>query len=116
MRAENVRALRVAPHSVEAEQAVLGSLMVDTSAWARVMGRLYAGDFFRPDHVLIYSAIAKLAGACKDCDTITVSACLQVSGTLDEAGGMGYIGQLARDTATAANVETYAEVVRERSM
>lgn len=116
MRDDNVRSLPVEPHSVEAEQAVLGSLLVDSSAWSRLTGRIEASDFFRPDHGLIFSAIAKLAGAGKEHDIITVSARLQASGSLGDAGGMAYIGQLARDTATAANVATYAEIVRERSM
>lgn len=118
MRAENVRSLpgSVVLHSVEAEQAVLGSLMVDASAWSRIAGRIDAQDFFRPDHALIFRAIAKLAGAGKDHDIITVSARLQAAGDLDEAGGMPYIGKLARETTTAANAATYADVVRERSM
>jgi replicative DNA helicase len=116
MRAENIRQLPVAPHSVESEQAVLGSLLIEPGAWVRVMGKLDAQDFFRPDHRLIFGAIAKLAGAGKGYDVVTVSARLQAAGELDEAGGMGYVGQIARDTATAANLESYAEVVRERSM
>lgn len=116
MRADNVQALRIAPHSTEAEQALLGSLLVDSSVWSRLTGRIDAEDFFRPDHGLIFGAIAKLAGAGKEHDTITVSARLQASGSLDDAGGMAYIGKLARETATAANAEAYAEVVRERSM
>jgi replicative DNA helicase len=118
MRADNVRPLptSVALHSVEAEQAVLGSLLVDSSAWSRLTGKLDAEDFFRPDHAAIFRAIAKVAGAGRECDVITVSSRLQASGDLDDAGGMAYIGKLARETATAANVESYAEVVRERSM
>src|SRR5687767_6717062 len=118
MRAENVRSLpaAVAPHSFESEQAVLGSLLIEPGAWARIAGKLDAGDFFRPDHRLIFGAIAKLAGEGKGCDIVTVSARLQAAGELDDAGGMGYVGELAHDTPTAANLEGYAEVVRERSM
>lgn len=118
MRAENIRSLpgSVVLHSVEAEQAVLGSLMTDSSAWSRIAGKLEPQDFHRPDHALIFGAITKLAGAGKDADVVTVSARLQSAGELDDAGGMAYVGRLARDTATAANVESYAEVVRERSM
>lgn len=116
MRAENVQQLRVVPHSLEAEQAVLGSLLVDASAWPRLAGKLEVGDFFRPDHALIFQSIARLAAAGKDHDVITVSAKLQANGDLDGAGGMAYVGRLARETPTAANVESYAEVVRERAM
>lgn len=118
MRADNVRTLPVsgALHSVEAEQSVLGSLLVDSAAWSRVAGKLDAEDFFRPDHAVIFRTIEKVAGAGRECDVITVSARLQASGDLDAAGGMPYIAQIARETTTAANVESYAEVVRERSM
>jgi replicative DNA helicase len=116
MRADNVRQLTVAPHSVEAEQAVLGSLLIEPGAWVRVMGKLDAQDFFRPDHRLIFAAISKLAGAGKGHDVVTVSSRLQSAGQLEEAGGIGYVAQMARETATATNLETYAEVVRERSM
>ena len=118
MRADNIRPLptSVALHSVEAEQAVLGSLLVDSSAWSRLSGKIDAEDFYRPDHAVIFRAIAKIAGAGRECDAVTVSSRLQASGTLDDAGGMAYVGKLARETATAANAEAYAEVVRERSM
>lgn len=118
MRAEKVRTLpgSVVLHSVEAEQAVLGSLLTDSSAWSRIAGKLEPQDFHRPDHALIFAAITKLAGVGKEADVVTVSAHLQSSGDLDAAGGMGYLGRIARETATAANIESYAEVVRERSM
>lgn len=118
MRADNIRPLPTAVvlHSTEAEQAVLGSLLVDSSAWSRLTGKVDAEDFYRPDHAAIFRAIAKVAGAGRECDVVTVSSRLQASGDLDDAGGMAYIGKLARETATAANAEAYAEVVRERSM
>lgn len=118
MRGENVRNLRdaVAPHSVEAEQAVIGSLLIDRSAWSRIAGKLEPQDFYRPDHGVIFRAIAKIAGTGNEADIVTVSARLQAADELVDAGGMAYVGQLARNTATAANIESYAEVVRERSM
>src|SRR4051794_41939273 len=75
-----------------------------------------AKDFYRPDHRLIFDAIAALAGEAKPCDVITVSEQLQKLGELDNAGGLAYLGTLARDTPTAANVRAYAELVRERSL
>jgi replicative DNA helicase len=118
MRAEKVHSLpgAVALHSIEAEQALLGCLLVDATSWARVSGHITSVDFYRADHAEIFDAIAALAAAGKDHDVITVSAHLQAAGELDEAGGMAYIGKIARETATAANVESYLEVVRERSM
>lgn len=118
MRASNVRSLPTSGnlHSVEAEQAVLGSLLIDPTAWSRLTGRIEAADFFRPDHSMIFGAVAKLAGGGKAHDVVTVSARLQACGELEDAGGMAYIGQLARDTGSTASAETYAEIVRERSM
>ena len=108
--------VRTPPHSIEAEQAVLGGLLLDTSAWDNVADVIRAHDFYRPDHRLIFEAIGVLAGSGKPCDVVTVSEHLQRSGELDNAGGLAYLGTLARDTPTAANVRAYAELVRERSL
>lgn len=107
---------RVPPHSVEAEQSVLGGLLLDSSAWDNVGDVLIAEDFYRPDHRLIFESIGLLAGEGKPCDVITVSEQLERSGRLEDAGGLAYIGQLASDTPTAANVRAYASIVRERSL
>jgi len=112
----SVAEVRTPPHSIEAEQAVLGSLLLDTSAWDQVADMVRSKDFYRPDHRLIFEAIAALAGNGKPCDVITVSEQLQRLGELDNAGGLAYLGTLARDTPTAANVRAYAELVRERSL
>jgi len=108
--------VRTPPHSIEAEQAVLGGLLLDTSAWDQVADMVRAHDFYRPDHRLIFDAITVLASNGKPCDVITISEQLQKLGELDNAGGLAYLGTLARDTPTAANVRTYAELVRERSL
>ena len=75
-----------------------------------------AADFYRPDHRLIFDAIAALAGEAKPCDVVTVSEALARSGKLEDAGGLAYLGALARDTPTAANARAYAEIVRERAL
>jgi replicative DNA helicase len=106
----------VPPHSVEAEQAVIGGLLLDTSAWDNVADVVKHEDFYRADHKLIFEAIGALAGAGKPCDVVTVSEQLERNGKLDEAGGLAYLGSVARDTPTAANVRAYAEIVRERSL
>ena len=108
--------VRTPPHSIEAEQAVLGGLLLDTSAWDQVADIVRAHDFYRPDHRLVFDAITALASNGKPCDVITVSEQLQKLGELDKAGGLGYLGTLAHDTPTAANVRAYAELVRERSL
>jgi replicative DNA helicase len=108
--------VRTPPHSIEAEQAVLGGLLLDTSAWDQVADMVRTHDFYRPDHRLIFDAITALASNGKPCDVITISEQLQKLGELDNAGGLAYLGTLARDTPTAANVRAYAELVRERSL
>ena len=107
---------RTPPHSIEAEQSVLGGLLLDSSAWDQVGDVLTAEDFYRPDHRLIFESIGLLAGEGKACDVITVSEHLERSGRLEDAGGLAYIGQLASDTPTAANIRAYASIVRERSL
>ncbi|HVW68699.1 MAG TPA: replicative DNA helicase [Steroidobacteraceae bacterium] len=106
----------VPPHSIEAEQAVIGGLLLDTSAWDNVADIVKEEDFYRPDHRLIFAAIAILAGNGKPCDVVTISQHLERSGQLEEAGGLAYLGSVVRDTPTAANVRAYAEIVRERSL
>lgn len=104
------------PHSIEAEQAVLGGLLLDVSAWDQVADAIREEDFYRPDHRLIFGAIGALAGAGKPCDVVTVSEQLERTTKLEAVGGLAYISSLARDTPTAANVRAYADIVRERSL
>ena len=108
--------VRTPPHSLEAEQAVLGGLLLDTSAWDNVADVVGSDDFYRPDHKLIFEAIGLLAAQGKPADPVTVSEQLERSGQLVEVGGLAYLGTLARDTPTAANVRAYAGIVRERSL
>jgi replicative DNA helicase len=108
--------LKTPPHSVEAEQSVLGGLMLEGSAWDQVGDLIRADDFYRPDHRLIFDAIAALAMEGKPCDVVTVSEQLERVKRLEDAGGLAYIGTLARDTPTAANIRAYAGIVRERSL
>jgi replicative DNA helicase len=112
----SVAEVRTPPHSIESEQAVLGGLMLDVSAWDQVADMVRTKDFYRPDHRLIFDAIAALAGNAKPVDVVTVSEQLEKLGELENAGGLAYLGTLARETPTAANVRAYAELVRERSL
>lgn len=102
----------VPPHSVEAEQGVIGGLMLDNSAWDLVADLLSAEDFFRRDHRLIFQAIEKLAACGSPIDVVTV---LERLDEPDEAGGVGYLAELAKNTPSVANISTYASIVRERS-
>ena len=108
--------VRTPPHSLEAEQAVLGGLLLDATAWDNVADVVGSDDFYRPDHKIIFEAIGLLAAQGKPADAVTVSEQLERSSRLAEAGGLAYLGALARDTPTAANVRAYAEIVRERSL
>jgi replicative DNA helicase len=108
--------LRLPPHSVEAEQSVLGGLMLDAAAWDQVADRVIAEDFYRNDHRLIFEAVAGLIERNQPCDAVTLSGYLEGQGVLDQVGGLSYLGSLARDTPSAANIRAYADIVRERSV
>lgn len=102
----------LAPHSVEAEQNLLGSLLLDQEQWARVQADLGEGDFFRPDHRLIYRAIADLRRAGIASDVVTVAEHLKLGHQLNEAGGQAYLLTLARDTGQPANAAIYADIIK----
>jgi replicative DNA helicase len=107
--------IRVPPHSVEAEQAVLGGLMLDNRAWDTIADRLIATDFYRRDHQLIFEAIADLAAKGEPSDAVTLADWLERKGFSQETGGLVYLAGLVRDTPSAANIRAYADAVRERS-
>ena len=107
--------IRVPPHSVEAEQAVLGALMLDNRTFDAIADRLVANDFYRRDHQLIFATIAELAGKSEPLDAVTLSESLERKGLSEETGGLVYLAGLVRDTPSAANVRAYADAVRERS-
>jgi len=109
-------ALKVPPHSVEAEQSVLGGLMLDNDAWDRVADAVGEKDFYRRDHQLIFSAIRALADRDDPFDVVTVAEWLDARGELDNAGNIAYLGALAGNTPSAANIKSYAAIVRERSV
>ena len=108
--------MKVPPHSIEAEQAVLGGLMLDKRAWEQIADRIVEEDFYRHDHRLIFRSIANLEAADKPFDVVTLSDELSKTHELDDAGGLAYLGQLAKDTPSAANIQAYAGIVRERSV
>ena len=108
--------LKVPPHSVEAEQSLLGGLMLDHQSWDKVADVVTAPDFYRKDHRLIFAAIAALAESSNPSDVVTVSEWLENNNQLDEAGGLEYLATLANETPGAANARSYAKILRERSM
>jgi replicative DNA helicase len=113
---DEVARLRVPPHSIEAEQSVLGGLLLDNGAWDRAGDLLTDGDFYRYEHRLIYSAIGALVSATKPADVITVYEQLRNLGKAEECGGLAYLNALAQSVPSAANLRRYAEIVRERAV
>ena len=109
-------ALRVPPHSIEAEQSVFGGLLLDNTAFDRVIDLVSAEDFYRFDHRLIFQQIAKLVAATKPADVITVFESLSSLGKAEEVGGLAYLNALAQNTPSAANIRRYAEIVRDRGI
>ena len=108
--------LKVPPNSVEAEQSLIGGLMLNKAAWDKVGDVVTAEDFYRNDHRIIFTAIAQLVEDGNPCDVVTVSEFLDRRSELDKAGGLEYLAALANETPGAANARAYANIVRERSM
>lgn len=111
----DVARIKMSPHSPEAEQSVLGGLLLSADGWDAVAEAVSANDFYRPSHRLIFRQIAILAEASSPVDVITVADKLTANGELDAAGGLAYLAELAGNTPSASNLRAYAEVVRERS-
>ena len=108
--------LKIPPHSIEAEQAILGGLMLDPEAWTKVAERLRADDFYRRDHRLIFNAISGLDVEGQPFDLVTVAEFLENNQKLDDAGGLSYLSALADSTPGASNIIAYADIVRKRSV
>ena len=100
--------IKVPPNSLEAEQAVLGGLMLDNNGFDDVSEIITDIDFYRRDHRLIYSAMFQLAEQAKPFDVITLGEVLENSGVLEQAGGMAYLAELAKNTPSASNIKAYA--------
>ena len=115
-RDEALEALKVPPHSMEAEQAVLGGLMLDNAAWDKVADLVAEEDFYRRDHRLIFRSVRRLAEQANPFDAVTLAEALENLGELENAGGIQYLGNLAANTPSAANIKSYASIVRERSV
>ena len=108
--------IKLPPHSVEAEQSVLGGLLLEASALDRIVDLISADDFYRQEHRLIYRQIVRLSEQAKPVDVITVAEALEISGELEKVGGLPYLGSLAQNVPSAANIRRYGEIVRERSI
>ncbi len=108
--------LKTLPFSKEAEQSVLGGLMLNNAAWMTIADLLTENDFYHREHQFIFRAIQTLAEEGHPCDPVTLSEWLENNNKLDAIGGNSYLGLLARNTPSAANIEAYAKIVREHSI
>ncbi|MFN9732161.1 MAG: replicative DNA helicase [Pseudomonadota bacterium] len=113
---QRIQPLRVPPQSLEAEQAVLGGLMLAPEAWDRVADKLREEDFHRRDHQLIFRAIGELAQRGRPCDAVTLGEWFETNGLAEQVGGARYVIELANATPSAANIAAYADIVREKSV
>ncbi|WP_394204369.1 replicative DNA helicase [Shewanella waksmanii] len=111
-----VDALKMPPHSIEAEQSVLGGLMLDSDAWDKVAEKVVKDDFYSRAHGMIFTAMESLVAAGQPIDLITVSEQLEVEDQLEDAGGFAYLGEIAKNTPSAGNILSYADIVRERAV
>ena len=109
-------ALRVPPHSVEAEQSLLGGLLLDNQAFDKIADLVTAEDFYRDDHRRIFRHVSKLIEQAKPADVVTVAESIEASEDKDRTGGPAYLGSLAQNTPSALNIRRYAELVRERAI
>ena len=109
-------ALRLPPHSVEAEQSLLGALLLDNQAFDKVADLVSGEDFYRDDHRRIWKHISRLVEATRPADVVTVLESIEASDDKDKTGGAAYLAALAQNTPSALNIRRYAELVRERSV
>jgi hypothetical protein len=108
--------LKLPPHSLEAEQSVLGGLLLDNDAADQVGDVISDADFYSEAHRLVYAHIVRLVGDTKPADVVTVSESLASAQKLDYVGGLAYLGALVENVPTAANIRHYAQIVRDRSI
>ena len=113
---DQISALKVPPHSIEAEQSILGGLLIDNKAIDRITGQVSASDFYRNDHRIIFTHISKLIDNNDPADIVTVAESLEQNAELTKVGGVAYLGLVAENTPTASNITGYAKIVRERSI
>lgn len=111
-----ISSLKLPPHSIEAEQSVLGGLLLNNDAWDRIGDIVSDEDFYRDDHRRIYRHISKLIENNKPADVLTAAESLQLAGELQGVGGINYLQSLSEGTPSATNIRLYAEIVRERAI
>ncbi len=115
-RDKETASLKIPPHSIEAEIAVLGGILTDNSVWEKVSEIVFEDDFYRKNHRIIFQAISALDSEGEPFDVITVAEWLENHQLLDDAGGLSYLGALADNTSGVGNITAYAGIVRKRSI
>ena len=113
---KKLTSLKVPPHSVEAEQAVLGGLMLENSEWDNVVDILLPDDFYRPEHQLIFQVMIRQSEASRPIDVVTLVESLDSLNELETAGGLDYLSELASGSRGTANIKAYSEIIRERAV
>ena len=111
-----VDAIKLPPHSLEAEQSVIGGLLLDNERWDTVSERVVAKDFYSRPHRLIFEAVKSILEDNKPLDLITLSEFLELREQLDDVGGFAYLADLVKNTPSAANINAYADIVAERAL
>lgn len=106
--------LRLPPHSIEAEQSVIGGLLLDNRAWDRIAGQVAEADFYRDEHRRIFRHITRMLDRGQPADVVTVAEALEDSNEAELTGGLAYLGEIANNIPSVANIRRYAEIVRER--
>lgn len=112
----DIGSIKLPPYSVEAERSVIGGLMLDPQAWDKVSELVVEMDFYRPEHKQIFAVVAKLADDSEPIDVVTIGERLDKRDELDGIGGMAYLIEVADSTPSSANIASYADIVRERSV
>jgi replicative DNA helicase len=113
---QSPESLKLPPHSIDAEQSILGGLLLNNDSWDHIASIVNADDFYRRDHRLIFNAVKNLIEAGKPCDVVTLSEFLEKHNDLEDVGGLTYLGNLVNNTPSATNIRAYADIVRERSV
>jgi replicative DNA helicase len=108
--------LKTPPHSRDAEQSLLGGLLLDAQTWDQVAGMVTKDDFYLPEHRLIFEAMFKVSERNRPLDVLTISEHLDVMGEAENAGGIAYLSELAASASSASNVTAYAEIIRDRAV
>lgn len=111
-----VENVKMPPHSIEAEQSVLGGLMLDNERWDNVSERVSSQDFYSRPHRIIFGEMQRLLEQGQPIDLITLSESLEQRDQLDSVGGFAYLAELSKNTPSAANINAYADIVRERAV